>query len=69
MMMFIYGALAMWTLLGWFCYFGDNRGTGIQLFGGWGCIVLTLPVIIVIYPLAFIIRPFYKFFKKNKKSA
>lgn len=64
-MTFVYGFLTAWAVLGWFCYLADNKGTGIQLFDGWGSIVLTLPVIVVIYPLAFVIRSIYKFFKKS----
>lgn len=57
MSMFIIGFLCAWTIGAFFAILLDNRGgSGIQLFDGWGVILLTLPALIVVLPIGFIYR-------------
>lgn len=57
MFMFIIGFLCAWTVGAFFAILFDNRGgSGIQLFDGWGVILLTLPALMVVLPIGFIYR-------------
>lgn len=63
--MFFIGFFTAWTLIAVFVLCVDNRNTGIQLFDGWSTNVLTLPVLIIILPIRFIIIKIQDL--KNKK--
>lgn len=63
--MFLIGFFTAWILIAIFVLCVDNRNTGIQLFNGWGTNVLTLPVLIIILPIHFIVTKVQNL--KNKK--
>ena len=63
--MFLIGFFTAWTLISIFVLCADNRNTGIQLFDGWGANVLTLPILIIILPINFIIT-FVKYQRKGE---
>lgn len=68
MFYFAFGFLTAWVAIAVFLMVADNKnGTGIQLFDGWGVTLILLPILVVLYPVVFLIKIFKKLLDKIKR--
>lgn len=65
-MLFLYGFLTCWLILGLLAWIAEETDSGgIWLDDGWASLMLVLPYYIV---LKFLIRPIYRFIKHKKEK-